>query len=120
MMNTKNVECLEERLTQTSSKAIQLNLLLVTANCMNLASVLQMINLYICQGGFSKYFPITKCQRYDIELDFWIPVQPMNQSRYRHSSCQLGGFIYVLSGYDDNHKSKSVEKLGIDVGLNQW
>ena len=36
------------------------------------------------------------CHRYDIEKDLWQELKKLNHSRIAHSSCHLGGHIYVF------------------------
>ena len=56
------------------------------------------------------------CHRYDIEKDLWQEMKELNQARGGHSSCHLGGHIYVFCGIVYGSSTiNTVEKLFIDT-----
>ena len=72
--------------------------------------------IYVTGGGYGRGNILNNCHRYDIDRDLWEEMQKMNQARNEHSSCQLGGHIYVFCGQNNQEqKINSVEKLSIDA-----
>lgn len=70
-------------------------------------------------GGVYDGAAVDKCHLYDIKKDKWLEIQPMHQARWKHSSCQLSGFIYVFCGIDGANEFNSVEKLAIKANSDQ-
>ena len=56
-------------------------------------------NKYIyVTGGCIDEKEIKTVSRYNIKQDAWELAPNLNQARYFHSSCTLGGMIYVTCG----------------------
>ena len=69
--------------------------------------------VYVTGGALPN--SVSNCRRYDTDRNLWQEIQSMNQVRREHSSCQLGGHIYVFGGfYSETGKDYwPVEKLPI-------
>ena len=71
--------------------------------------------IVVC-GGFNGSEPLLSAEAYDIMLNQWKKVKPLQQGRLGNQSATSGGCLYTMGGFDRKITLSSVERLD---GLNQ-
>ena len=79
---------------------------LVSGNisCLNYPSILY-LSIYV-----SISFVLRSVERLDIELERWVPVEPMLSRRSTLGVAVLHGELYAVGGFDGNNGLDTVEK----------
>lgn len=59
-------------------------------------------DVILAAGGMSKVCSLSSVEQYSARTDEWTAVAEMTAPRYGHAACRMGGYLYVVGGYNES------------------